>query len=152
MQDADEAINRSGADRIAAVRTLGDSSSAAPGVSPASSHATSGAGIITSAASWVAKSKTLWSSSSWARGITPAPSASSTSASSSATLRTPSPATTSRTPNGRSNTSAERSSTQTIGRRTLEIISTGRATSAASVSARSSVSAFGTSSPNTADR
>ena len=107
---------------------------------------------MTSAASWWAKSKTLWSISSCARGITPALSASSTIARSSCALRTLSPAITSWTPNGRSAHSAEVSSTQTIGRSTLVMTSIGIATAAASLSARSSVSALGTSSPNTTDR
>ena len=105
-----------------------------------------------SRASRSTKSKTLWSSSSCARGITPEPSASSTSARRSPGVRTDSPATTSRMPNGRSSTLADCSSTHTTGRSATEISSIGRATSMASVSARSRVSAFGTSSPSRTER
>ena len=109
-------------------------------------------GTIMSRASWPAKSNTLCSSSSWARGITPAPSASSTSARSSSALRIESPAVTSVTPNGRRNRPAERWNTHTSGLRPSAISSIGRATRTTSRSARSSVSAFGTSSPSTTDR
>ena len=105
-----------------------------------------------SRASRSGKSNTLCSSSSCARGITPLSSASSTSARSSPAVRIDSPATMSWTPNGRRIALAETCSTQTTGRSTTEIHSTGRATSVTRRSARSSVSAFGTSSPNTTDR
>jgi hypothetical protein len=59
---------------------------------------------------------------------------------------------TSRMPNGRRITLAELCRTQTMGRSTVEISSIGRATRTASASARSSVSAFGTSSPRTTER
>ena len=107
---------------------------------------------MTSRASRSGKSNTLCSSSSCARGITPDSSASSTSARSSAALRIDSPAVTSRIPNGRRTSAAEPCSTHTTGRSTTEISSIGRAISTASVSDFSSVSAFGTSSPNTTDR
>ena len=67
-------------------------------------------------------------------------------------MRIESPAITSVIPNGRSSSAAEPCSTHTTGRSTLAISSIGRDTSAASVSARSSVSAFGTSSPKTTHR
>ena len=108
--------------------------------------------MITSRTSRVANSNTLCRSSSWARGITPAPSASSTRARSSSAVRIDSPATTSWMPNGRSSRLAEPCSTHTTGLRTRAISSIGGATSEAIVSARSIVSALGTSSPSTTDR
>ena len=109
----------------------------------------SGAGTMMSRASRSAKSKMLWRSSSCASGITPVLSAWSTSARSSSALRIVSPATTSSIPNGRRSSCADRCSSHTSGRSTRPITSTGRAISIASVSARSSASAFGTSSPST---
>jgi hypothetical protein len=128
-------------------------SRAASAVSRASSQSTSSAGTMMSPASRSAKSKTLCSNSSCARGITPEPSASSTSARSSAAVRMPSPATTSRiSKGGRRRTLADPCRTHTAGHGATEIISIGRATNAASVSARSSVNAFGISSPSTIGR
>ena len=78
----------------------------------------------------------------------PAPSASSTRARSSSALRMPAPADTLSIPSGRRASSAERSSTQASGFSTLTMNVTGPETSTARVSARSSTTAFGTSSPN----